>query len=267
MPQIRDVIYRPDSQQAARYTTPPLVRHEISLLPNRTNGEFLPQYEGEFAYIESCDLPCEVSFVNQDTNQTLSMTGGGRLSGPFKGILLKHDLYAVSGNNIAPKLILVVSKNAQFENTLYAPTFQSALAFNSAVTLGVAGVVQLDCPVSDRQRYIEIEATATITYTAAPVGEVFASLFFRDVNGAVIAPPLITKNGVAYALSPTSQSTVEANRITRNAAAFIYTENANFKPIPIPRGAVSCRVTLTVGAADNIASVAGGQGTMKAFVS
>lgn len=258
---MQQTLYRPDSQQSARFGIPPLTRIEIPLVGDRSSGEYFPQYEGQFAYVESCDLPCELGFVSQDRQQTISMADGSTVSGPFKGIVLKHPNFVSA---TAAKLVLLVSKESKFSNDLSAPVFRMAMPYNRSAVLGAAGTISYRFPIPAKARYLDrVNCDVHVTMSAAFSTRVHASIFFEQVlpAGTVIpSPPAITANGVAYGTRPSVSHVGPAVLGTLVAATFKYGVSVFEQNIPVPSMANQGVLYLEFGAG-NLVSVNSAAGT------
>lgn len=73
---------------------PPIRPFKILLNTDRFNGEFFPEYAGSFFYVESCDLPCRLTFNSDDESQAVSLTSGLQINTSFSGIKIYHDDYS-----------------------------------------------------------------------------------------------------------------------------------------------------------------------------
>lgn len=167
-------MWRPGfSTELAKYSSKPYRRIEISLNVDRTQGQLIPEIEGETCYIERADYPVLISFTTGDNDQrnTIPAIEGKQFAGPFKGFVITHPQLVPSATLAQEfKLVLIVGVSNAFTNQLgdaasrFPPPFR---IITNTVTSQVQGFYLP--PNVRRIKAISYAVTATAVAAVLPI--------------------------------------------------------------------------------------------------
>lgn len=221
-----------------RYGQAPFGRQTISLRKNRVNGEQFPQYEGEFFYVESCDLPCRVSFNTDGDSQSVGLSSGFQLNAPFSGLTLFHDDYNNSIlSNLPYVLTVYISRFPRAFNQYVDPTVQLPMPYNVNV---ISSGCDVNFPLFPRLRFVSLAGAVFVGNAVSP-GLAYVEVLFYDKNGLLIrGPDNLISNGVMY-VNPGPFFGRYFEPITR-VAGVDYVVNISTGKIPMPEQAASVKL-------------------------
>ena len=211
----------------------PFERVQISLLTDRTNGEDFPQYEGEFFYVESVDLPCRIAFNGRDESQSVGLSSGFQINMPFSGFKLFHDDY--SAGNKPRSLSLYTSRSPRAINQFVNPAVQSVIPYRSFLN-SVANSYYAFYPLFPRQRFLssDILLGFFITGQVNPP-YIYSNVNFTDFDGAIIGSTPMIRNNKNYNKGSFSSAKI-IQTFTDGSSNFYFMET--LKNLTIPNGAV-----------------------------
>lgn len=238
--------------QTKQLAQAPFSRIVISLKKDRTGGENFNALEGAFFYVESCDVPCRVSFNKPDDSQSVAMTSGFQLNMPFSGITLFHDDYTnVGSSNTTFSLVVYVSRDPRALSQFVNPAVQFILPWRSTVYDVPSGQIAVTFPIFARTRFFTVKSELALQCSADPL-ICSVNFDFQDLNGAPIVPPSnLIKSGINY---NQVNSVACAFESSKNAGAGTYVFNIDRNNIPIPGNADRLIMTMAITLPANVTS-------------
>lgn len=185
-----------DPLAAARFSITTVNRVTISQIKNRILGDSYAQLAGDYLRIESCDLPCAISFTN-DPRNVIACTPGMIIRGAFSGVTIFHPDYSVVDTGTSPQVIFVVGRGNQIE------------VDNANITTGVgvpynvngSGLNFLNLDVDVVRPYTELICKGYLHCSALnPLTIRTEALFYTESSAAtfVRALQITSENGKLY---------------------------------------------------------------------
>lgn len=188
-------IYRPDnSQDSARYAINPFQVATISLYDiNRTQGEYMPQFEGNFIYVEQLDYPVILTLIDSlsGVERSIILRVGDEIHASFKGFTLTHPLMARPSVSNTFGLKLTIGKGAVSRSNEFArPMMNMIAAFRQTANTAVNQIINIYIPPGARGlERIQVSGLGT-TITGANLQPL--------AGGTLCSPPVIAANGFNY---------------------------------------------------------------------
>ena len=210
----------------------PFERVQISLLTDRTNGEDFPQFEGEFFYVESVDLPCRIAFNGRDESQSVGLSSGFQINMPFSGFKLFHDDYSVG--NKPRGLSLYISRSPRAVNQFVNPTIQSVLPYRSMLSVGLNSY-RAFYPLFQRQRFLSSDILLGF-FIPGQINSpyIYSNVNFVDENDVILGASEMIRNGKNYNKGSYSSARI-IQTFTDGTGNFYFMES--LKNLPVPHGA------------------------------
>jgi hypothetical protein len=250
------VLYQPNSRDTSRYTIPPLQRNEIFLEGDRNRGEFFPSIEGEFIYIDRCDLACTISLVTTSGVFDFMARDGLSVRAPFRGLILNHYTYSTV-NGAKPSLVFYTAKEGVIDCALNEPIIHLPPAVRNDVVDGEGGSIRYFIPVPRGARVLKslrINEGVFVADDLIPAGA-RSSFTFVTYNSLEITTPDVTtptEPFVPYANHPRVGDVLLADGANNpNAVITIIDASTNLfelrfehKDIPIPNQTLELDVRL-----------------------
>jgi hypothetical protein len=257
-----DAPYRADSQDFAQYTLQGMRKYRINLRSNRTSGEFFPQFEGKYFFVESCDVPCNIQ-IGSGTGNEFYGADGYVFRGPFKGLTLTHVDYSAIASTVPLSLVFYVCDSDNFFQQNYVAPARIGMPLTTFTQTGVNGYGLIRWPIPDGSRTIsKLAGCALVTLTAAIVGDFTCELSFLIApSGSPILVPPATYYGTGYTATARNSMRQIMRSGVYNAAAFQYWQEFSFENLPIPSFAREVEVRMYANGVNNLAAVASYTGT------
>lgn len=245
-----------NNQQNAQFNVAPFQRIEIILsaplianAPDRSLGEFFPQYEGCGVFIERADFPVQITLVSQSPilSQAFFARDGDMVNAPFKGINIVHPPMQTgsSGGQSADNaklVILIYKQSGSYQNSYSDPITRLVPPFRLITNTALSLIAGIYIPPGVRLiRKLSVVVPYS-TLTANPSWALINSILNNMSGPGVI-------NGQPIGVSPGFNSYGLAAVISGQfrAGNTLVGPSSLFEQdiIPIPQGATEVQVSFT----------------------